>query len=495
MTPWPLKPVIYQINTWVWLNSLSRAFKRPVTLANIPDKVLDELVSYHIDAVWLMGVWHRSPAAVYSALNYLHEYRPALPDITPDDIAGSPYAVGMYQVDENLGGRTGLAFLRGRLRERGIRLILDYVPNHVATDHAWIRVHPDYMVQGRPHDLKARSSDFFQTKDAFGRSYIVAHGRDPYFPGWVDTAQLNAFDPHLRRAALMTLLDIASQCDGIRCDMAMLMLNDVFAHTWGSYVGSRPKTEYWDEIIPPVKKAYPDFLFMAEVYWDMESRLQQLGFDYTYDKRLYDRLREGGAVGVNAHLIAPLDFQRHLVRFIENHDEQRAASAFGVGRSLPTAALICTLPGATLLHDGQFTGRRIKLPVQIGRQPDEPVNKDLKAYYLKLLAELRAPVYQEGQWWFFHVNPGKEDGSHHHLVAHGWRSDKDHVVVVANLSDHRAHGHVSLAGWPEVASGNWLLEDVLDGSRYERGGTNLHSPGLYVDLRGYQSHIFHLRQG
>lgn len=492
--PWPKKPFIYQINTWVWLDTLSRLYNKPITLENIPDRVLNELESYNMDAIWLMGVWQRSVAARESALRYQHEYKPALPDITPEDVIGSPYAIGAYQVEERFGGRLGMALFRKRLRERGMRLIVDFVPNHVSTDHAWVRTHPEYMVLGQENDLHTRSSDFFPTHDVLGKDIVVAHGRDPHFPGWIDTAQLNAFSPNLRRAHLATLLDIASQCDGVRCDMAMLMLNDVFNRTWGGYASERPATEYWDEIIPTVKKNYPDFTFMAEVYWDMESRLQNMGFDFCYDKRLYDRLRDNDTGGVRAHLVAPVSYQSKLVRFIENHDEQRAASSLGMSRSLPAAVLIATLPGATLLHDGQFVGRKVKLPVQIGRQPHEKANKDLKSYYLKLLTETRRPIYQEGEWWLFHATPGTHDGTHNNLVAHGWRGPDDLALIVSNTSDKRSQGHVSLAGWTELGGAKWQLTDALDSTHYERDGHQMQHPGLYIDLHPFQSHIFHFQR-
>jgi hypothetical protein len=489
VTSWPNKPFIYQINTWVWLDTLSRAQNTPVTLENVPDSVLDELADHGVDAIWLMGIWGRSPAAHATALKYASQYKPALPDLTHHDIVGSPYAVGSFQVDENFGGRGGLAAFRERLNARGLKLLLDYVPNHVAIDHAWVRVHPEYFVLGTPKDLE--NSDYFISRDATGKVIVVAHGRDPYFPGWIDTAQINAFNPGARQAALATLLDIASQCDGVRCDMAMLMVNDIFAHTWKERAGKPPKTEFWQDIIPQVKAAFPDFLFMAEVYWDMEAHLQYLGFDYTYDKRLYDRIREDKIHEIRAHLVAPMDFQRRLVRFIENHDEARAAEALGVAKSHPAAVLICTLPGATLLHDGQFSGRRVKLPVQIGRQPYEPPNETLKEFYLRVLAETRAPVYQSDDWWLFQVTPGKENGTHDNLIAYGWRMGDDHRLIVVNLSSKASQGHVELEpGWPEVCDADWRLYDALNGDRYVRQGDLLENLGLYVDLPPYGSHIF-----
>ncbi len=491
---WPKKPIIYQINTWVWLDSLSRTYNWPVTLENLPNKIYDELASYHVDAIWLMGVWHRSPAARQSALKYANQYKPALPDLTYEDIIGSPYAVGSYQVDEHLGGRYGLAVFRERLRERGMHLILDFVPNHVATDHAWVKVHPDYMLLGTPKDLEKRSDDFFAAHDITGKSLVVAHGRDPNFPGWIDTAQVNAFNPGARRAALHTLLDIAAQCDGVRCDMAMLMLNEIFNRTWGGYAGATPATEYWEDIIPRVKEAFPNFLFIGEVYWDMEARMHTVGFDYCYDKRLYDRLRDSKIGETRTHLHAPISFQSKLVRFIENHDEHRAADTFGIERQQAAAVLICTLPGATLLHDGQFSGRRVKLPVQIGRQPFEPPNETLKAFYARLMLEMRDPIYQQGLWRMFGVEPGQPNGTHHNLIAYGWQSPDDYRLIVVNLSGTQSQGHVQLGAWPEIGDYDWHLHDVPRGDRYLRHGELMENHGLYVDLRPYQSHIFHFER-
>jgi hypothetical protein len=488
------KPFIYQINTWVWLDQLSRDFNWPVTLENVPDRVLDELASYHIDMVWLMGVWYRSPAGRASALKYAAQYKPALPDLTYDDIIGSPYAVGAYHVDENLGGRHGLAQFRQRLRERGIGLLLDFVPNHVATDHAWVRVHPEYLMLGTPKDLEKQPGNFFSARDATGKTIVVAHGRDPYFPGWIDTAQINAFSPGARKATLTALLDIAEQCDGVRCDMAMLLVNEVFARTWNGYVNTPPETEFWDDIIPHVRAAYPDFLFVAEVYWDMEARLQLLGFDFTYDKRLYDRVTGGATREARNHLLAPIAFQKKLVRFLENHDEQRAAETLGLRRERPAAVLICTLPGATLLHEGQFTGRRVKLPVQLGRRPYEPPHDDLKAFYLKLLEETRAPIYQNGDWHLCPLKPGKENGTHENLIAYGWHSGDERRLIVVNLTEVRSQAHVGLEAWPEIAENDWHLVDTLNGDRYLRKGELLDDLGLYVDLPPCESHIFHFER-
>src|SRR5512145_753945 len=213
---WPKRPLIFEINTWVWLQELSQAQGRPVTLADVPAEQWDALAALCPDAVWFMGVWERSPAGIRVAnqnAGLLADFQRALPDFTAADNVGSPYCVRRYGVDERLGGRAGLAAARQQLAERGMRLILDYVPNHVAPDHRWAVEHPEYFIQGSADDLAREPAAFLKIKD-----HIIACGKDPYFPAWPDVLQLNAFQPGLRQAAIETVADIASQCDGMRCD-------------------------------------------------------------------------------------------------------------------------------------------------------------------------------------------------------------------------------------------------------------------------------------
>lgn len=492
MARWPKKPFIYEINTWVWLVDLSRRYNKRITLANVPDEVLDELAALNVDAIWLMGVWQRNPEGRASALNYTHEYIHALPDITEEDVVGSAYAVGDYTVDDRLGGRKALSKLRKRLHKRGLLIVLDYVPNHVATDHRWVIETPHYMVRGTHKDLAEAPDLFFKTRNKRGQTIIIAHGRDPYFPGWIDTAQVNMFSSEYREAALQTIMSIADQCDGIRCDMAMLATNDIFAQTWGPYLSEEaPSQDFWQEIIPQIKDQHPDCLFIAEVYWDMEYAMLKLGFDLTYDKRLYDRLQNGSVEQIRDHMLASVNFQQHQVRFIENHDEPRAAASMGIERSRPAATLACTLPGAMLLHDGQFTGRTVKLPVQIGRQPDESPNWALDGFYRKLLREMREPIYQHGSWRLFEIHesyPGNY--TRLHLLAYGWTHERDFRIIVVNPTPRWSQGIVRVFGWDNIRDGHWRVYDVLTGVSTYKDGVSIADDGLYVELEAYQSHIF-----
>lgn len=490
MKHWPDRLFIYEINIFVWLNTLSRQHGTTMTLANVPDEALNALAAPGVDIIWLMGAWTRSPYGIQNALKWKHQYRGALPDLSDEDVIGSAYSIGAYEIAPAIGGRAGLANFRMRLRERGLRLMLDFVPNHVGIDHAWTKT-PGFIVQGHADDLKRRASDFFPAQDAQGRPIVLAHGRDPNFSGWADTAQLNAFNPTLRDAVTHTLIDIADQCDGVRCDMAMLLCNDIFANTWRGYSGAMPEQDFWPEIIPQVRANHPDFLFLAEVYWGREPQLLQQGFDYCYDKVLYDRVVAGDVERLRQHLLLPIDYQKQMMRFIENHDEHRAYAALGAKKSFPAATLICTLPGGALLHDGQFLGRTVRLPVQITRQPDETLDPTLEQYYLRLLAETRSSVYQNGEFTLFNSAPsGAHDVSCRNMLAYGWHEDSEYRLIVVNLTGHPSSGRISLSPWPEVGSHHWHLTDVTDGAQYQRQGREMTGEGLFIALDAYESHVF-----
>ena len=492
---WKANPIIYEINTWVWLNQLSGAYDRPITLAKVPARELEALASWQFDAVWLMGLWHRGPATRASALNYLHEYRQALPDVTEADVPGSAFAIRDYRVEERLGGRDGLAIFRQQLREHGIKLILDFVPNHVAADHRWLFEHPEYFVCGALEDLEMQPNSFFSIGEAADEPLVVARGRDPYFPAWIDTAQLNAFDPGLRRALIDILIDIGDQCDGLRCDMAMLMNNDIFAKTWNGYVGETPSADFWPEVIPAVRAAHPQMLFMAEVYWDLEREMQRQGFDYTYDKRMYDRLVHGEVGDIRTHLQADLSYLQSNIRFIENHDEPRAMETFGEDRQRSAAALICTLPGATLLHQGQIEGRRIKLPVQISRGAQESIRPMLERFYRRLLREVSHPLYHEGRWRLVEPEPmHPADYTQNNLLMYAWTSAGDARLVLVNLSGEWSRAAIRLDEWLPLEIGMWLLYDILSESYTKHSGAALLERGLQWETPPYGAHILRFDQ-
>jgi hypothetical protein len=487
MATWCRYPTIYEISTWAWLTALSDTRGTPVNLLSVPAAEWDAIAKYGFDAVWLMGVWERSPAGITIANaneGLLADFRRALPDFRPADNVGSPYCVRNYLVDRRLGGPDGLAAARRELARRGMRLILDFVPNHVAPDHPWVVEHPDYFVSGSAEDAHNDPAAFAEMEGA-----VFARGRDPFFPPWPDVLQLNVFRSGVRAAVIETIRGIARQCDGIRCDMAMLVLNEIFERTWGGRAGPRPGTEYWVDVISAVKAVRPDFLFIGEAYWDKEWELQQQGFDFCYDKRLYDRLEHDPAEQVRLHLCAEPAYQDRLVRFIENHDEPRAAAAFAPDKACAAAVTMATVPGARLFHEGQFEGRTVRLPVFLGRRPEEPVNQPVRIFYDKLLRALDAPAFRDGQWGLCACTGWPDNPTHRNLVAWTWQRGDEHYLIVVNLSDRAAQARVR-GLWDDTRGRTWRLVDLLSGKAFDRSGDEMADEGLYVDLGGWGFHFF-----
>jgi Alpha amylase, catalytic domain len=483
---WSRYPFIYEINTWVWVSELSSKYATKVDLSSVPAAEWDAIAAYGFDAVWLMGVWERSPAGIAIAnqnKNLLADFRRALLDFRQEDNVGSPYCVRNYVVDQHLGGPEGLAVARSEMAKRGMNLVLDFVPNHVAPDHPWAAEHHEYFIQGSASDLKNDPSSYL----AVGET-VCACGRDPYFPAWSDVLQLNAFDPGLRQAAIQTVSSIAQQCDGIRCDMAMLMLNAIFERTWAGRCGACPATEYWGDVISAIKSRYPGFMFMAEAYWDLEWELQQKGFDFCYDKKLYDRMEHSDAESIRLHLCADLAYQGKLLRFIENHDEPRAAVTFSPEKQRAIALAIATLPGIRLFHEGQFEGHKVRLPVFLGRRPDEPTDCALFGFYEQLLLAVNRPVFREGQWSLCERTGWPDNLSFQNLVAWKWVKDEERYLIVVNLSDRAVQAKVEVR-WPNAEGGKWDLMDLPSGAIYQRDGNEMLS-GLYVELGPWNYHFF-----
>jgi len=463
---------------------------------------LEAMAALGIDAVWLMGVWRNGPAGRrwWRQVEWLQERaRTSLPNGSEHDIVGSPFAISEYEVAAALGGEEGLLALRRRLAVEGIALVLDFVPNHTAMDHPWVRRNPAWYVQGGPDQVAADPDAFFEVR-ADGRHFI-AHGRDPWFPPWRDTAQLDYRNPDVAAAMTRTLLDISNRCDGVRCDMAMLVLDDIFRSTWTarSRFASRPDAaigagEFWWRAIRLVRESYPNFLLIAEAYWGTEWRLQQLGFDQTYDKTLLDRLVADDGRGVGAHLRADEEYQRHSLRFLENHDEPRIAARLGPEQHRTAALVAATVPGMLMIHDGQELGARQQPTVMLGRRPDEPVDRSIADFYADLLGTTRDEAFRLGH--AVRIEPQLAwlgNSSHETMIVRLWvGSHRSLRLVVANLSDAPSQCYVPLP-IPEFAGRTIAFEDCLSDARYVRSGDELLTLGLYLDLPAYGRHLFRIQ--
>lgn len=441
-----MNPTLYQINTRVWRHR----FGENTQLLDVPDTYWKQLSTIGVEYVWLMGVWQTGPNVLDYALvpGLQEEYARVLPDWSEEDVIGSPYAIDRYVLHKDLGKPNDLAKLKKRINKHGLKLILDFVPNHFHAESSWIAERPDVFLEVSPPMLQLDGQTFFRSPVSPDR--VFAHGKDPYFAAWQDTVQVNYAAASARRFMQEQLLEIAQLCDGVRCDMAMLPLPAVFRRTWEHALGMQVNEtkQFWPDAMQEVRAQKPDFCFIAEVYWDMEWELQQLGFDYTYDKRLRDRLIQLDTAGVRDHLRAEAGFQQRSVRFLENHDEDRILSELDADQAQAAAMITYLSPGLRFFYEGQWEGRTKRLPVQLGRYPQErnlfkaglhlgeslfntlagfeSVYPRETAFYQFLLKLLQHPAVQEGYWSMFAMSDQPN------VLGMEWRRQEANLRVLVN---------------------------------------------------------------
>lgn len=487
-------PLVFEINTRCWLRELSDRESRAITLANIPGSEFEVWQRLGFTHIWLMGVWTGGPRSRKKAFepSLCVSYGEALPDWTDADVVCSPYAIADYQVSSTLGGADGLQAFRCELKRRGLKLLLDFVPNHLGMDHRWLIERPELFVQA------TKETEWtFRQETGQGPRWL-AFGKDPNFGPWTDTVQLDYRKAETRAAMLETLQAIANLCDGVRCDMAMLVLNQIFWRTWQVFPSTEPVpvTEFWSDAIRAVKKVHPDFLFLAEVYWSLESRLQVLGFDYTYDKELYDRLVARDAAGTQRHVLTqPVAVLSQGAHFLENHDERRVARLLPFPEHRAALLAILCLPGLRLLHEGQLTGSLRRLPVQLQRRAKEPVNQEIEELYIGVLHALKKTVVgqttavstaevllPESAWA---GNPTAEN----FLLVQWGVSVAGFILAVVNLARHPAqcYAPVKLSA-PNAQT--WRARDLLGREQYERSADELREKGFYLDVPASGAQLF-----
>lgn len=485
-----INPKLYEINTRVWI----RRFGSNATLSQVPKHVFRDLADKGINIIWLMGIWKTSPSTIEKYCfepELISAYNRSLKDWSKSDVIGSPYSIDEYEVNPALGSWEELKQLKEYLNSIGVKLFVDFVSNHLSADSKYIQTNPEIFLRADEEFYQSDSFTFFKP-DAHPKN-IYAHGRDPFFPAWTDTIQINFFSEEARKFMTDILLKLTDVCDGVRCDMAMLPLNNVFQNAWlGVLIKhgfTRPDSEFWKNAISVVKRKNPEFIFFGEAYWDLEWNLQQLGFDYTYDKRLTDRLAANDLGGVRAYLHAEKSFQLKSVRFLENHDEQRAITKFGKQRSLAAATVISTIQGMKFYFDGQFEGRKNKLAVQLGREPEEKVCAGIKDFYDKLLTITKAEIFQKGEWSMMEpITIGYGNKSHENFFAWQWILNDERRIIVINYSYSTSQCRLKLDIKHDKKK--ITLLDLLTNELYERWVEEVNNVGLYIELKGHQSHIF-----
>lgn len=482
-------PSIYEINTRVWI----KQFGENASLKNIPNNYWHTLKQKGIDLVWLMGIWSVNKESISKYCfeeGLVYEYKKALKDFKNEDVIGSPYAIEEYEIEPVLGNREDVLKLKEELNQIGIGLILDFIPNHFNALSKIIRENPEIFLIANHEFHLSNPYTFFKPLE---NELIIAHGRDPFYPAWQDTAQVNYFSESARAFMISQLESISELCDGVRCDMAMLALNNIFKNTWASVIESGnyefPKDEFWQRAILKIKEKNNDFIFIAEAYWDLEWKLQQLGFDFTYDKELLDRIRSAKAIDIKGHLTAEDDYQDKSLRFIENHDEPRSLTVLGKDKVIAASIIYTTVKGMKFFNDGQFEGKKIKLPVQLGRMPIEKPCEQIVIHYKSLMQIISADIFKNGEWNLLEpLSSWEGNYTFENILAWHWNYKNENRLVVINYSDKISTCRIKLdlTGY----NSEFELIDLLNQKTYVRSSEEIHHQGLYIELKAYKSHIF-----
>jgi hypothetical protein len=446
--------LLYEVNTRVWLRELSEKAGHPIKLNDIPETEFERWKRLGFTHIWLMGVWNVGPMVREEALSqWRKEWSRQIPS-KEEDVHGSPYAIKDYSIDARLGTPIEMLLLRDRMRQHGLKLILDFIPNHLGIDSEDPHNYSARFVQSAE-----RVEGVFERKTILGKR-LFAHGRDPYFPPWRDTVQLDYRMAETQAAMVAVAQTLVVYCDGLRCDMAMLLIPEIFQNTWKEFplvaaqAGAR---DFWKYGIAQMKQMNPGADLIAEVYWGREQELQDAGFDFTYNKTVTDRLLHGQFAELQEFLLGCRpEYLRKSIHFLENHDEQRAAVVLPLERHKAAALLITSLPGLPLLHDGQLEGRKFFARIQMSKRAPEQPDSDLQFYYERLLLTLPKTRVRKGKAEILRPEAASpEDSRHKNVIVIKWMGqDGGYDLVIINPSQQTGRFRLDVAamfaGKPEV---------------------------------------------
>lgn len=395
---WMPKVVMMAKNIFVWLDQLSKKYGREIKKLNeIPDEELDILARWNFTALWLIGIWERSPASK------------KIKNLTGNpDAAPSAYSLYDYDIAEELGGEIAFENLKARAWARGIRIASDMVPNHTGIFSRWVIEHPEYFIQtdtppfpsytfngpdlSDDFRIQIRLEDkYYNHKDAAvvfqridnrtGKISYLYHGNDGTNMAWNDTAQLNLLLKEVREALYQTIKHVAKKTPIIRFDAAMTFSKKHFQRLWfpqpgtGGAIPSRADysmtrgefdnfmpEEFWREVVDRMKVEMPNTLLLAEAFWLMEGYfVRTLGMHRVYNSAFMHMTMKEENDKLRQLIINTLEFNpeilKRYVNFMSNPDEETAVYQYGKDdKYIGVAVLMVTLPGLPMFGHGQVEG-------------------------------------------------------------------------------------------------------------------------------------------
>lgn len=549
---WMPNVVMIAKNALVWMNQLSKFYNRNITrLDHIPDKEIAKLVDFGFNAIWLIGIWKRSPASK-TIKNIMGN----------SEAEASAYSLSEYDISDELGGWDALNNLKDRCLKRGVRLAGDIVPNHTGLDSPWLAKHPDWYISAdqpsfpsyrytnqniSSHDkIEVYLEDhYFNHSDAAvtfklvdkidGNVKYIYHGNDGTSMPWNDTAQLNYLNPELRETVIQTIIKIAKTFQIIRFDAAMTLAKKHIQRLWfpppgeGGGIPSRwqyamsdrdfqsaiPK-EFWREVVDRVAEEVPDTLLLAEAFWMMEGYfVRTLGMHRVYNSAFMNMLKIERNSEYRELIKKTLEYDpqilKRYVNFLNNPDEDTAVAQFGkADKYFGVTIMMCTLPGLPMFGHGQIEGFEEKYGMEFRKayREENPDQGFIDHHYRIITPLLKHRHLFSGVDHFSLFPLIKQDKSIDESVfVYSNRRHETSTLVIYNNSIKNTAGWINKSE-PSKTNNNQtvsiykalnipnnentyiIFSDTISGLEYIRHATEFCRDGLFIQLQGYQTQVF-----
>ncbi|MGB9585824.1 MAG: alpha-amylase family glycosyl hydrolase, partial [Anaerolineales bacterium] len=501
---WMPRVVMIAKNTYVWLDQLSKKYQQPIYhLDQIPEAELEQLAKWGFTALWLIGLWERSPAS-----QRIKQLRG-----NPDAVA-SAYSLFDYTIANDLGGEDAYRIFTEKAQKYGIRLASDMVPNHMGIDSPWVINHPQWFISVDESPFPSYTFNgpnlswndrvgiyiedhYYNNTDAAvvfkrvdnwsGDVRYIYHGNDGTSMPWNDTAQLNYLLPEVREAVIQTILHVAKRFPIIRFDAAMTLTKRHYQRLWfpepgsGGDIPSRSEhaltreqfnaafpNEFWREVVDRVAQEVPDTLLLAEAFWLMEGYfVRTLGMHRVYNSAFMNMLRDEKNLEYRLVLKNTLEFDpqilKRYVNFMNNPDERTAVDQFGKGdKYFGICTMLATLPGLPMFGHGQIEGFTEKYGMEYRRaywdeQADQDLVKRHEFQIFPLLKKRYLFADVENFWLYdFYTPLGNVNED---VFAYSNQARGEHVLVIY-------HNRYSTAeGWLRTSSAV-LQKDIISGEKH-----------------------------
>jgi len=528
---WMPEVVMLAKSTYVWLDQLSKIYRRPVLhLQDIPDEELDAIADRGFTALWLIGLWQRSFAS--QKIKQLHG--------NPEAKA-SDYALEKYDISDDIGGYEGYLNLMHRAKQRGVRLASDMVPNHTAIDSELVRNNPDWFLSTQTppyynysYNGPNLSSDtrygiyledgYWNRSDAAvtfkrvdyltGDTRYIYHGNDGTNMPWNDTAQLDFLSAEVREGVIQQILHVARMFPIIRFDAAMVLAKRHIQRLWfplnghSAAIPSRSShsmsmaefdaaipEEFWREVVDRIHQEVPDTLLLAEAFWMLEGYfVRTLGMHRVYNSAFMHMLKKEDNTSYRYLIKNTLEFDpeilKRYVNFMNNPDEDTAIAQFGRGdKYFGVCMMMLTLPGLPMFGHGQVEGFTEKYGMEYAKayydeQPDEHL---VWRHYHEIFPIMKKrPLFAEVRNFFLYDVYSAEGEVNENIFAYSNRLGNETALVVFNNCIEQA------TGWIKISVGYRQNGEIRHSTLFE--GLNLdHQQNTFVVFRDHASGLEFIR--